>query len=255
MSIAPDVQRDLIFDVGLNDGGDTRYYLHQGYRVLAIEADPQLAAAARLQFAPEIDAGRLVILNLGIAEQSGKATFWICDEKSFWNSFDRKVASRNGLRHHAIEIETRRFGEILSEFGVPYYLKVDIEGNDHLCIQELQTGSVPPFISVEAECVTDGEFFTESGTAETLDLLRDRGYRKFKLIYQGDFSAVDTAVAVRLWQRVRKPKHRYPFAMGNTGPWGNDTPGRWLTYAQARKQLGKIAASRIDSWHDWHARV
>ena len=32
----------LIFDIGMYDGSDTRYYLNEGFRVLAIEANPVL---------------------------------------------------------------------------------------------------------------------------------------------------------------------------------------------------------------------
>ena len=39
------MQNDVIFDVGMNNGDDTAYYLHLGCRVVAVEADPVLAAA------------------------------------------------------------------------------------------------------------------------------------------------------------------------------------------------------------------
>src|SRR5205807_8636106 len=39
-----------VFDVGMHDGADTAFYLHQGCAVLAIEADPALAAAGRRRF-------------------------------------------------------------------------------------------------------------------------------------------------------------------------------------------------------------
>jgi len=35
--------RDLIFDIGANNGDDTAFYLKKGFRVVAIEADPALA--------------------------------------------------------------------------------------------------------------------------------------------------------------------------------------------------------------------
>jgi len=33
---------DLIYDIGLHDGDDTAYYLHKGYRVIAVDADPTM---------------------------------------------------------------------------------------------------------------------------------------------------------------------------------------------------------------------
>ena len=38
---------DLIYDVGMHNGSDTAYYLHKGFRVLAIEANPVLAKQGR----------------------------------------------------------------------------------------------------------------------------------------------------------------------------------------------------------------
>jgi FkbM family methyltransferase len=91
----------------------------------------------------------LTILNVGIAEIAGTGTFWICEGFSAWSSFYEKTASRLGQKHYAIEVETRPFSDILDEHGVPLYLKIDIEGNDPLCIRDLAGRPLPSFISVE----------------------------------------------------------------------------------------------------------
>jgi hypothetical protein len=69
-------------------------------------------------------------------EQEGELPFWICEPVSEWSSFDRSIASRNGSAHYPITMRCRQFGSILEEFGIPYYLKIDIEANDFLCVQE-----------------------------------------------------------------------------------------------------------------------
>ena len=43
----------LAFDLGFNNGDDTALLLLQGFRVVAVEADPQLVAAGRRRFAQE----------------------------------------------------------------------------------------------------------------------------------------------------------------------------------------------------------
>jgi FkbM family methyltransferase len=63
--------RDLIYDVGMNNGDDTAYYLSLGFRTVAIEANPELVEQAKSRFAREISAGRLFILNIGIADREG----------------------------------------------------------------------------------------------------------------------------------------------------------------------------------------
>jgi len=125
------MHRDLIYDVGMHNGNDTAYYLHRGYRVVAIEADPALVQQARQRFAAELAAGRLTLLNAGIAPQEGEADFWIAEGKSEYNSFDKANATKRGHRAHAIRIPCRRFDNVLREHGVPLYLKIEI-GRAHV---------------------------------------------------------------------------------------------------------------------------
>jgi hypothetical protein len=44
----------LIYDVGMNNGDDTAYYLWCGFRVIAIEVNPELAADVAQRFAHQI---------------------------------------------------------------------------------------------------------------------------------------------------------------------------------------------------------
>jgi FkbM family methyltransferase len=283
------VVKDLIYDVGMHNGDDSAFYLHQGFRVIAIEADPRLVEAAKRRFRGELTSGRLTILNVGVAETAGKGTFWICEGMSAWNSFHEKISSRLGEKHHAIEIETRTFRDILDECGVPLYLKIDIEGNDALCIRDLAGRLLPPFISVEAENTGDNEDLSETEALENLSLLYDAGYRRFKLISQYDFTPElysDIAVfSQRILNsavngRLRAPglsvlakrltykdwlwrKHRYQFPYESSGPWGEGTPARWLSFEQAKavhkkareRHFKKPNFGKFSFWCDWHART
>ena len=170
------MQPDLIYDVGMNNGDDTAYYLFKGYRVVAVDADPTLIDAARSRFAAEIAAGRLTLLNVGIGPDEGIAKFYICEGKSEWNSFDVAIASRLGPNYHAIDVPCRRFRNILGQHGVPLYLKIDIEGHDHYCLADLDPAELPKYASVEMTRLED------------LIALRDLGYNAFKIVTQTDFS-------------------------------------------------------------------
>jgi len=128
--VSASANSNLVFDVGLNVGQDTAFYLSQGCRVLAIEADPTLAECARNKFAGEILAGRLTVLNVGIAAEEGLADFWICEDKPEFNSFHRAIAARNSYSHKCIKVPVLPFDAVIERFGVPHYLKIDIEGND-----------------------------------------------------------------------------------------------------------------------------
>jgi FkbM family methyltransferase len=289
------VSSSLIYDVGMHNGDDTAFYLHQGFRVIAIEANPELADLGKRRFSSEIDSGRLTILNVGIAEKAGTGTFWICDDLTVWSSFEETLMSRVGKEHHSIEIQTRRFCEILEEYGIPFFLKVDIEGSDHLCLQDLVGKPLPQFISVEAESgANDDDSTAATGRVENLSLLYTMGYRRFKLVRQSDFKAEPESEVKEFTQRVvnsaahgklRLPglsqlakqltsheqlcrKYRYRFSPDSSGPWGDGAPGVWLSYEQAqsvhtkaRRRYARRAwkARRAGFghyfWYDWHAKV
>jgi hypothetical protein len=44
---------NLIYDIGMHNGDDTAYYLSRGFNVLAVEANPKLAATATERFVEE----------------------------------------------------------------------------------------------------------------------------------------------------------------------------------------------------------
>src|SRR6476661_84489 len=85
---------DLIMDLGMHVGQDAEFYLKKGFRVVAVEANPILVEHARARFQSEIDAGKLSVVNLGVADQPGRALFYVNQVLSEWSSFDREIASR-----------------------------------------------------------------------------------------------------------------------------------------------------------------
>lgn len=236
----------LIYDVGLHNGDDTASYLEMGYKVVAIEADPGQVDIALEKFKKYIDNGQLRILNIGVASQEGEFDFYINEAQPVWNSFDLSIASRDGLPWHALKIRTEPFDLIIKNNGVPYYLKVDIEGHDYLCIRGLDENNLPKFISVEAN---DSTLFQD---------LTDKGFTKFKLIYQYNLAHLEIppnkyfknwlkAYHFRQWNSfpvkvIRKlfgsylfryldksaiPGYSKKFNLGSSGHFGENLGGQW----------------------------
>lgn len=283
--------RDLIYDVGMNNGDDTAYYLHRGFRVVAVEANPQACAQASGRFPAELGAGRLTILNTGIAAEPGQADFWICETHPEWSSFDRQLAARDGSPHRCVQVPCRMFGSILAQHGVPYYLKVDIEGNDTLCIDALRTQEeLPSYLSLELDRIDEA--------VETLSRL---GYSGYKCISQFNYLPLQLppsrvqkraelwhgmlmrrglhqrvlrklmGQAGRSWvaeryQRLRRQTD-WVFPFGASGPFGEETRGMWLTADQVRhafqhyQDLRRSGAASVfwndkgySFWVDLHAR-
>jgi FkbM family methyltransferase len=278
-------QLKLIYDVGLFDGADTAYYLFRGFNVVAIDANPVMVDKASSRFAKEIQEGRLTLLNVGISREDGTMEFWVSDVPE-WSSFDRAIASREGTRHTAVAVATKPFARVLEEHGVPHYLKIDIEGNDRLCVDALRGSTLPTYISVESECVGDKAVLSDEEALEMLTLLRDIGYRRFKLVNQWSgwtsVRANGTAqLGLRLARKVARLKVRglsgiadrftdsrktaalgFDFAFGSSGPWGEDVPGGWMSFEQARSTYLRERHSffarnqaSYSFWYDWHATL
>ena len=74
---------DLIYDVGMHEGKDTEFYLRKGFRVVAIEANPELADKVRNRLSADVESGRLTILELAISDRDGLADFWSRRRRTF----------------------------------------------------------------------------------------------------------------------------------------------------------------------------
>lgn len=271
------MHQDLIYDVGMNDGSDTAYYLSRGFRVLAIEADPLLVESARECFASHIQAGRLHILNVGIADRCGTLPFWVNEHNSGWSSFDFDRASKHGTPCRRVDVECTTFDRILAAHGVPFYLKVDIEGYDLYCIDSLEGSECPRYLSVE---FFRGDFEQPLARLETL------GYRRFKLIEQGTHTSGlpifphETGARVfrkagrvfpwfgalmkslPAWSKPNKSEFLRPPAHrgGESGPFGEDTEGRWHSAAEILRvakwvHANNAAIGLLESWFDLHASL
>jgi FkbM family methyltransferase len=250
-----------VFDVGMNNGDDSAYYLWSGCRVVAVEPNPVLAQRARERFSAEIARGQFVLEEVGIGAAPGKILFWVNEERDVFSSFDPARASRGGMKCREIEVECVTFDTLLRKHGVPYYLKIDAEGAEPHCIASLQSFGLPQYVSVEAESL------------EFLLLLWQLGYRQFKLVDQMRHNSrfpsfsnenIISRVANRVCgyaDRVKNRKFRVTFPRGSSGPFGEDTSGRWKTVEEVayhwlhfhfgHSNRGSLAPG---TWCDFHAK-
>jgi FkbM family methyltransferase len=227
------MQSDLVIDVGAHKGEDSEFYLKKGFRVLAIEAYPPLCEAIRLRLRQHLNEGRLTLFNVAISDTNGPVTFFANPAVSVWGTTSPDWAIRNerlGASSVRVTVEGRRFEEILEESGIPYYLKVDIEGSDLLCIRALRRFQErPKFVSIEST-KTSWE-----GLIGELELLKELGYDRFKVVQQLDVSSQVCPFPPR--EGVYAP---HAFEPGSTGLFGDEAPGLWLTEREARRLHRRI---------------
>jgi FkbM family methyltransferase len=253
---------DLIYDVGLHNGGDTGYYLQCGFRVLAIDANPAMIELAKKTYGEALSAGRLTLINKAISDKTENRTFWVSDQ-SEWSSFDQSIAKREGVHAEPISVQCGLFSEILQTHGVPYYLKIDIEGSEDFCIKGLSAVKERPYyVSWES---------TYPRGVDQLRALRDLGYTRFKIIRQTDFLPVlgppwsTSELLNSLYFRGRKKMliklgQWKPFPMGTSGPFGHATPGNWVAWHEMARRWRDYCElwlrdddDPLGVWFDFHA--
>ena len=227
---------DLIYDVGMHQGKDTEFYLRKGFRVVAIEANPELAAMVRNRLSADVESGRLTILELAISDRDGLADFFVATEEDFLSSLSEDHLPPWSSRKR-IQVKCETFDAILQEYGIPYYLKIDIEGSDICCIRSLRyVNDSPKYVSFECSSNVFESAF--EGLAE----LYTMGYRRFKLV-NGDRN-ID--------RRCPNPplEGKYvdmTFDDHSSGPFGEETTGEWLAIEEIIEKclrLGKQQAMR-----------
>ena len=164
---------ELIFDVGMHDGDDTAYYLAKGYSVVAVEAIPSCVPTPGSASAAKSMQAGWSSRKLRSVPGGGQAAFYVNEGQSQFSALDPKVAGRRGLSIREISVRTITPLELFQRYGLPFYLKVDIEQADSACLDALQDlDEVPAYVSVEAHAL------------DYLCRLWCAGYRHFKIVDQ-----------------------------------------------------------------------
>jgi FkbM family methyltransferase len=227
------MEADLIYDVGAFRGEDTGFYLAKGFRVVAVEANPALVAQLESRFAAPLADGRLRLVAAAISERAGPARFYVNDLHPVWSTTSPEWVARNlrrGTPSREITVPGATFGSLLRQHGVPYYLKIDIEGADLLCLQALrEERSRPRYVSLESSMTSWHDLLAE------FRLLRELGYRRFQIVNQLLVPRQRPPAPAREGGYVEQV-----FDRDATGLFGAELPGRWLTARQAIRRYRRI---------------
>jgi FkbM family methyltransferase len=210
---------DLIYDVGLHRGEDTAYYLRKGYRVVAFEANPDLVQHCRQRFATELCSGQLEIIEGAIADTNARSiTFYEHPYMSVWGTTDTMWVERNASNVTAIEVPVVRFRSHLERTGTPYFVKIDIEGADDICLSTLVAMNARPvFMSIEAEKVRFDRLQTQLTAMEQL------GFDRFAAVQQADMNKHMIETRTRSGEPFT-----YRFEADSSGGFGCDI-ARWMS--------------------------
>lgn len=218
---------DLIYDIGAHKGEDSEFYLKLGYRVVAIEANPDLADALCRRFSSEIAEGRYIVVAKAIAPTSGEITFFINRDNTAWSTADPEWAKRNvglGTTSEEVTVAAVPMAEIMREHGVPHYVKIDVEGADMLCVEGLgEAKGRPAYVSIESD-KTDWQ-----GLVREFDVLESLGYTQFKAVNQRKHRS-------GTYRNRHGSTVDHTFGHGASGPFGDALSGEWLGREEALRR-------------------
>jgi FkbM family methyltransferase len=249
-----------VFDVGMFDGEDSAYYLELGFHVVAVEANPAAVEAGRRRFSDALKDHRLTIENVAIGSNVGTMDLHICVEDPGSSSVLAERVHEREDRDVHISVPTMPLNLLFERYGIPYYMKVDIEGADRECILALTPDQRPPYVSFEMG----------DDAGELMDHLGTIGYNKFKIVSQVSFRELErlTTFGDRLVRRVRHTFRRPPRATvrrggrwfrleHSSGPLPELAEGRWRNLAETHERWQTHRRERADEggWFDLHASL
>ena len=236
-----------IFDLGMHNGDDSSYYLERGFKVIAVEANVELCDECNIRFKREISRGDLVIINKAIWERNDQTIeFYISSLNSEWSTIHRNPHML-GENPRKITVGTITLDALISQFGVPHYIKCDIEGSDIVFCQQLSKKDIKPdFVSAEATSL------------EVLGFLMAAGYDKFQLINN---AKVRRFASMKTFEDSVYGNARAKITGHCSGEFGFDLDSKkWLTFEEAAyRWLKHVDLQKtdpdmtIDNWFDFHA--
>jgi FkbM family methyltransferase len=218
---------DLIYDVGLHKGEDAEFYLRKGFRVVAFEANHELVASCSERLMEYLDRGQLTIVEgavvgpdvLGAGCRTVK--FYKNSDLSVWGTVRKDWADRNarlGTTSTVTEVEAINFADAVRTYGVPYFMKIDIEGCDTVCVNALREFEErPTYLSIESDKTSLENIRRE------IELLNELGYTSFQAVEQSTIPSRQRPPNPA--KEGRSIEHR--FVEGSSGLFGRELEPCW----------------------------
>ena len=145
----PVEQSPVIFDIGANEGFHTQLFKNLGYNVIAVEPSPRNVAILKTRFSHD---PMVEIIAAAVSDKCASATF-IENTTDFalgtlsekWSDVQKQEP---GAGFNKIIVETVTLDHLITKFGKPVFVKIDVEGYEETVLAGL-TQAIP-LISFEA---------------------------------------------------------------------------------------------------------
>jgi FkbM family methyltransferase len=183
---------DLVFDIGANVGGYVVIFLDLGAQVVAVEANPQLAALLRRRYRVATEAvaagastGKAV-LHLG--RQSGHSTIsrqWL-----------ERAPTQDRWAGETVTVPMATLDDLIARYGRPVFVKIDVEGAE----ADVLRGATGPLQAVSFEFQASDLSVAE----ECIAILEDRGTYRFAYANAGHYELERCVDGSELRERLQE---------------------------------------------------
>jgi len=132
----------LVFDVGANLGQKTQIFANLGARVVSIEPEQRCCEYVRRRFRSST---QVTVVNAAVADSPGQLRLYVNPQTPEISTLDRDWLTTGPDKDKAGRIEEQvvevvTLTQLIERFGVPDYVKIDVEGFE---TQVLRGLSVP----------------------------------------------------------------------------------------------------------------
>ncbi len=241
---AQSCQPGLIFDLGMHRALDTKFYLAKGFKVVALEANPDMVDAAAQTHKSSAENGNLIIVDRALWSANDETvSFYVNPTKDDWSSLFKGWAEKGGHTAKEIQVSTITLPRLFDLYGVPYFIKCDIEGADELFVRQLLADvRRPDFVSIEAVSL------------EALAMLFSAGYDRIQIVNQAFNGYVQPPNPAREGEYAAA---RFDGHM--SGLFGRELPpAKWQNFTAAAddylafRRLSKQNEFLAHGWLDFH---
>ncbi|MDP2736260.1 MAG: FkbM family methyltransferase [bacterium] len=174
-------ENDLIFDIGANKGDLSEIFLKLKARVICVE--PQLDCIKKLneKFGENKN---VIILPLGVSDRNSKLKIYASQTSSENATFSEKWRKEGRFKQEVWQetglVNMVTLDELIKQYGVPRFCKIDVEGYEHNVIQGLSSNGIY-CISFEFSY----EFLND--TINCCQYLQRLGYNKFNFSIESNY--------------------------------------------------------------------
>jgi len=150
---------ELVFDIGTNVGTYASALEALGARVIAVDANADSLRHIELTYPQR----RIELVHAAVGDRRGLVSFNICDSDDGISAISSRwletVNEHYGRAAHQwnrqVTVPMITLDDLVTHFGKPYYIKIDIEGYDGLALDGLS--DQPPLVSFEFHRVCLGD--------------------------------------------------------------------------------------------------